>query len=46
MLFLLPTNVAQALVIAVAIFFGFTDAYHRAAGPLGQHGHLRPRSAW
>jgi magnesium-transporting ATPase (P-type) len=24
MLFLLPTNVAQALVIAVAIFFGFT----------------------
>jgi P-type E1-E2 ATPase len=23
-LFLLPTNVAQALVIAVAIFFGFT----------------------
>ena len=39
-LFLFPTNVAQALVIAVAIFVGLHAADHRAAGAVGEHGDL------
>ena len=45
-LFMLPTNVAQALVIAVAIFVGFSMPITAAAGSVGQHGDLgrtRPR---
>ena len=45
-LFMLPTNVAQALVILAAVFVGFTAADHRAPDPVGQHGDLgraRPR---
>ena len=39
-LFMLPTNVAQALVIMVAIFLGFHHADHCAPGALGQHGDI------
>jgi magnesium-transporting ATPase (P-type) len=39
-LFMLPTNVAQALVIMAAIFVGFT-APITAPDPLGQHGDVR-----
>ena len=39
-LFMLPTNVAQALVIAVAIFFGFTMPITAPQVLMGQHGHV------
>ena len=41
MLFMLPTNVAQALVIMVAIFFGFTVPITAPQVPVGQHGDVR-----
>ena len=41
MLFLLPTNVAQALVICGGDLLRLRHADRRASGSLGQHGHLR-----
>ena len=41
LLFMLPTNVAQALVILVAIVGGLHAADHGAADPVGQYGDLR-----
>jgi hypothetical protein len=41
MLFMLPTNVAEASVIAVAILFGFAMPITAPQISLGQHGHVR-----
>jgi P-type E1-E2 ATPase len=40
-LFILPTNVAQALVIMVAIFPWFHRADYGSSDPLGEHGDVR-----
>ena len=37
--FLLPTNGAQSLVILIAVVFGLDAAAHLGAGAVGQHGH-------
>ena len=40
LLFMLPTNVAQALVILVAIIVGFTSSDYGAPNFVGQYGDL------
>jgi hypothetical protein len=44
-LFILPTNGAEALVILIAVVFGLVLPLDAGADPLGQHGHRRHAGA-
>ncbi|STT85228.1 cation-transporting P-type ATPase [Klebsiella pneumoniae] len=45
-LFVMPTNLAQGLLIVIALLAGQRTAAHAGVDPVDEHGHLRHAVVW